>query len=397
MRGKLLWIALAILATTACTETVTPPSSDSDDRPTLVLVNGTLLNGTGAEPVPDAVLVLCGAKIGRVGRRADVRIPPATPILDVGGGTILPGFINAHVHDAYSGENLEAWAREGVTTVRDEGILSYTRTLPELIGLRDDHWTEPRYARLVSAGWMISPPGGYGWLYVTSPEDAREKTDQELDEGADQIKVTMEDGYGPATNLPVMSFEELSAIVETAHARGVKVSAHVTESTFMQTVVDAGVDDVAHMVCDQLPDALIQQVIAADIYVVTTLTVMEAYGVLAGAQFNLSRLVAAGVKVAMANDYTNVPQNGFDHFELGMPMHEITRMHEAGMSPGQIIVASTKNAAHVCGLGDELGTLETGKAADVLVVNGNPLENLSALTDVRLVIHGGAVIRYEGR
>ena len=151
------------------------------------------------------------------------------------------------------------------------------------------------------------------------------------------------------------------------------------------------------MVCDFVSDALIQQTISDDTYIVTTLTVMEAYGVLAGAQSNLNRFVTAGGKVAMANDYTDIPQNGFDHFELGMPMHEIARMHEAGMSPGQIIVASTMNAAHVCGLGEELGTLEPGKAADVLVVNGDPLQDLDALTDVRLVIHGGTVIRDEGR
>jgi imidazolonepropionase-like amidohydrolase len=397
MRAKLLGIILAMLAVAACTAPVTAPPSDSDDSPTLVLTNGTLIDGTGAEPLSDAVLVLSGAKIAGVGRRGEMCIPSGTPTIDVGGGTILPGFINAHVHNAYSAHNLTAWAQGGVTTVRDEGILSNQHSLPELIATRDNDWNEPEYARLVSAGWMISPPGGYGRLHVTSPEDAQQKVEDELDQGADLIKATMEDGYGPATNLPLMSFEELTAIVATAHARGALVSAHVTEAAFMQSVVDAGVDDVAHMPWDSVPDALMQQAIAADIHVVTTLTVMEAYGVLAGAQANLGRFVAAGGKVAMGNDYTDIPQNGFDHFELGMPMHEITRMSQAGMSPGQIIVASTKSAARVCGLEDELGTLEAGKAADVLVVNGDPLEDLGALTDVRLVIHGGTVIRHEDR
>jgi len=397
MRAKLLGITLALLAMTACSETVTPPSSGSNDVPTLVLTNGTLIDGTGADPISDAVLVLAGSKVAAVGRRGDVPVPPATPTIDVGGGTILPGFINAHVHDAYSVENLTAWARAGVTTVRDEGILSNQHSLSELIAMRDADWSGPECARLVSAGWMISPPGGYGRLHVTSPEDARQKVEDEIDEGADLIKVTMEDGYGPASNLPLMSFDELTVIVEVAHERGALVSAHVTEAALMQTVVDAGVDDVAHVPWDSVPDALMRQAIAADIHVVTTLTVMEAYGVLAGSQANLGRFVAAGGKVAMGNDYTDVPQNGFDHFELGMPMHEITRMSQAGMSPGQIIVASTRNAARVCGLEDELGTLEAGKVADVLVINGDPLEDLGALTDVRLVIHGGAVIRDEGR
>ena len=194
-----------------------------------------------------------------------------------------------------------------------------------------------------------------------------------------------------------MSLEELTAIVDEAHGRGALVSAHITESQFMQSVVDAGVDAVAHVPWSYAPDALHQQMIAGDTYLVTTLTVMEAYGSLAGAQSNLRRFYQAGGRVAMGNDYTDIPQNGFPHFELGMPMHELTRMAGATMSNADIIVASTKNAAHVCGLDDELGTLEVGKTADVLVVYGNPLLDLSALTDVRLVIHEGIVIRDEGR
>jgi imidazolonepropionase-like amidohydrolase len=107
----------------------------------------------------------------------------------------------------------------------------------------------------------------------------------------------------------------------------------------------------------------------------------------------LGRFVQAGVKIALGNDYTFIPQNNFDHFDLGMPMHEITRMSEAGMTPMQIIVAATRNAAHVCGLEAELGTLEVGKLADILITNGDPLNDLSALTQVQIVIHGGEIIR----
>jgi imidazolonepropionase-like amidohydrolase len=132
---------------------------------------------------------------------------------------------------------------------------------------------------------------------------------------------------------------------------------------------------------------------AGGVHLVPTLTVLEAYGALAAASQNLRRMVAAGVVVALGNDYTAIPQNGFDHFELGMPLHEIGRMSEVGMSPMQILTAATRDAAHVCGLGADLGTLEAGKIADVLVVGGNPLTNLGALVDVRMVIHGGEVIR----
>ncbi len=82
-------------------------------------------------------------------------------------------------------------------------------------------------------------------------------------------------------------------------------------------------------------------------------------------------------------------------FELGTPMVEIDSMQEAGMTPMQIIIAATKHAAHVCNLAQELGTLEIGKIADILVVNQNPLEDVHALQDVRLVMHNGMIIRDE--
>ncbi len=104
---------------------------------------------------------------------------------------------------------------------------------------------------------------------------------------------------------------------------------------------------------------------------------------------NLTRYVAAGGKVALGTDYAGYSAV----FDLGMPVTEIELMQQAGMTPMQIIVAATRNGAHVCNLGDELGTLQAGKIADVLVVNGDPLEDVQALTQVRLVIHNGEVIR----
>ena len=104
---------------------------------------------------------------------------------------------------------------------------------------------------------------------------------------------------------------------------------------------------------------------------------------------NVGRFVKAGGKVALGTDYAGYAAE----FDLGMPVTEIGLMREAGMTPMQIIVAATQHAATVCGLGHELGTLEPGKIADVLVVNGDPLGDLAALTAVRLVIHNGVIIR----
>ena len=373
---------------------VTPPRVDVPPGAKLAIINGTLIDGTGAAPLRNAVLAIGrDGKIVAVGRRGDAPIPKETTVIDVEGATILPGFINAHVHDAYSATNLEAWAAAGVTTVRDEAINRQGVTLADLIARRNGEWNQPQHARLVSAGWMITAPGGYGRLAVASAAEARQRVAEELDAGADLIKVAVEDGIAGRTDLPVLSTEALAAAVAAAHEHGKRVSAHVTDARFLQTVVAAGVDDAAHATWDSASVDLLREMISRRIAMVPTLTVFDAYNSLTGAQANVRRFVALGGEVALGSDYTDIPQNDFPHFELGMPMHEIECMAGAGLTAMQIIVAATRNAARVCGLGEELGTLEVGKTADVLVVEGDPLRNLAALTNVRLVIHLGEIIR----
>jgi imidazolonepropionase-like amidohydrolase len=376
-----------------------PPAGPTSAPPTtgtLVLVNGTLINGTGADPIPDAVLVIDGSRIVAVGPRADAAIPDGVQVVDVQGGTILPGFINAHVHDSYDEDTLAAWALGGVTTVRD---LASGQPPEELFTFRDEALTHPEYARLVAVGPMVTVPGGYPiarWnadsITVTSPEDAREKTADLLDAGADVIKIPLESGVIFGQRMPMLSPEEAAAIVEIAHERGTVVSVHVTISPDLELALDAGADDIAHMVTDEVPDELIQRMVADDVYWVPTLELWlgVGYGLDDHVVSNLRRFVEAGGQVALGTDYAGAPNVDFD---LGMPMDEIEGMQEAGMTPMQIIVAATKNAAHVCNLEREIGTLEVGKVADVLVVNGDPLDDVHALTDVRMVIRDGVVIR----
>ena len=394
-RWTFFWFYAGILlaACTHATPVSSPLASQVPIQATLVLMHGTLIDGTGQEPIPDAMVVLDGERIVGVGPTTSENFPENTQVIDLEGATILPGFINAHVHDAYDETRLKTWAQAGVTTVRDVGILSGAGQLTRLIALRNQLATSPEYARLVSAGYMLSVPGGYGQLDVTSIDDATQIVNMELDAGTDLIKLAMELGYAGISNLPNFSQAELNAIVSTAHQRGRLVSAHITEVKFLQMLLDAGVDDLAHIPNDFVRPELISQLIEQDVYVVPTLTVFEAYGGLRGSSNNLGKFVKEGVQIAMGNDFTAIPQNNFDHFDLGMPMHEIMRMSEAGMTPMQIIVASTRNAAHVSGLDQVLGTIEVGKLADILVIDNNPLEDLSALTQVKMVIHSGVIIR----
>ena len=382
----------ATLSTVSATPTAhaTPtPSASVTTQDTLALVNGTLVDGTGAEAIPNACIVIRGDRIVAVGPRASVSVPPGAQVLDVGGGTILPGLINAHVHFAFDEQKLEAWAQGGVTTVRDEGITS-SRPITELLALRDATRQNAKYARLVSAGYMMTVPDGYGALFVTSVQDARLKVLWQLDASVDLIKVSLEDGYAGKSGLPKLSQEQLKAIVAAAHERGTRVSGHITQARYVSDLVDAGVDDIAHDAYDVIPADVLQRMVAQGIYLVPTFTVFRNYGApVSTCVENLRRFVELGGQVALGNDYGGGP----GQFELGIPMYEIEMMSKAGMMPMQIIVASTLNAARVSHVENELGTLERGKIADVLVVRGNPLQDLHALANMQMVIHSGVIIR----
>lgn len=348
-------------------------------RPTLVLA-GALIDGSGAGPLADAALVIREERIVAVGPRSEVQIPVDARTVEKPGVTLLPGFINAHVHNSHTVHNRRSWAQAGVTTVRDLGSPADMR---DPFTTRDQLNAAPENARALIAGPLVTVAGGYPTgqfpsLTVTSPEDARQKIGGLIDGGADVIKITMMSRVGP-----ILSPEEAAAIVETAHARDIRVSVHVIYLPELEPALDAGVDDIAHMIEEQVPDALIQRMVAAGVVWVPTLEPFE--GSDSG---NLRRFIAAGGVVAMGNDSGYITG-----LTLGMPMPELMYMHAAGMTPLEVIVASTRNAAYVCDRLSTLGTLEVGKFADVLVVEGDPLQDLQVLKNVRLVVHGGVIIR----
>lgn len=382
-------VPAATRAPTAASQPATPTPALAWSEGALALANGTLIDGTGAPPVAHAALVIEGGRIIQAGPQSAVSIPGGATVIDVGGATILPGFINAHVHSRYSPSALEAWAQAGVTTVRD---LSYNTTSREVMhgnyALRDESEANPRYARIVACTPMLTTPGGYGACPVTSPEHARQVVNDLLDAGADLVKTSFEDDL-QGRRWPVLSLAEQQAIVSAAHARGRLVSAHISRAAHVQQALEAGVDDLAHMAVDPLPGELVARVVAAGVYWTPTLELWGGVGWGDRALPNLHKFVAAGGQVALGTDYGGytIP------FDLGMPVHEIEWLARAGMAPMQIIVAATRNAAHVCERDDDLGTLQPGKIADILVVSGDPLADLRALQQVRLVIKGGTIIR----
>ncbi len=362
--------------------------------PAVALVHGTLIDGTGAEPMQDAVLVIRGERIEAAGRASEVVIPGGAQVIDVKGATMLPGFINAHVHAAYNLTNLAAWAQGGVTTVRDLG--AHSNPWPRAI--QEQAAGDPRYARLVSGGVMITAPKGYPIAVfhgvgaeVASEEEAVKATSAMLDSGANVVKISLESGVIFGQTIPTLTDEEVRAIVKAAHERGTIVSAHVSVSKDLRRALDDNVDDIAHMVTDRLPDELITKMVQGGNSWEPTLELWKnvKQGMDTNVIDNLRRYVLAGGKVALGTDYAGY----YTPFQMGMPMHEMEWMQDAGMTPMQIIVAGTQNAAKVCNLGTEVGTLQPGKMADVLVVQGDPLQDIHALEEARWVIHNGAVIR----
>jgi imidazolonepropionase-like amidohydrolase len=356
----------------------------------MVLVNGLLIDGTGAEALPDAVLIVREGRIAEVGPQSQVNIPAGAQVIDVQGAAILPGIINTHVHRAYDENNLRLWLQGGVTTVREMGMLSDNpQAIKDAYELAEATLRRPELARIVSATPMITVPGGYGHLEIESAEEARQRTLELIEQGADLAKISFEDYRPPNQHWPLLPMDYAQAIARAAHERGVPVSVHITWAKYVPSALEAGADDIAHMAMDPITDEMISAVIQAGVTWVPTLELYHGVGgrTFENALENTRRFVAAGGKIALGTDYAGY----YTPFQLGMPILEMELLKQTGMTPMQIITAATRDAAQVCNLEDELGTLEAGKIADILVVDGNPLEDLGAMLKVRMVMRNGVI------
>jgi len=388
----ILFVLLILSSLIACNKTKNPTANENEINKIIAITNGLLIDGTGSDPVQDVVIIIEKEYIKSVGINSTTIIPDKAEIIDARGCYLLPGFMNTHVHSGYNKANLKEWAKSGVTTVRDLGNLT---TSPEQgFSIRDTLLKNNKNARLVATGPLVTTVGGYGNYSVTSAADAELKINQLINDGADLIKIAIEDNL-QGRRWPMLSTEEINKIVQTSHSKNKLVSAHISRSKHLAIAIECGVDDVAHMIVDNLPDAQIREMIKKDIYWVPTLELWNGVRKIHNinwdrtAKNNLRRFVEAGGKVALGTDYDGY----IFEFELGMPLLEMKLMQEAGMTPNQIIVAGTKHAAHVCHLENELGTIEPDKIADIIIIKENPLDDLDALGNIQMVIHNGEIIK----
>lgn len=320
------------------------------------------------------------------GRSADV-VDPDAPRIDLEGRTIVPGFIDSHVHLAYAfGPDDVA---RGRALLAARGVVAGVDLAAPVAAMGAFDRT-----RWLTSGPMITAPRGYptrswgadGYGRETSgAAGVREAIDALADAGAGVIKVPF--GHGPE-----LRDAELATLVEHAHARGLKVAAHALLDADVARAAQAGIDVLAHTPLEPLSDATIEAFVGdacgreptapegtCSRAVVSTLM---AFGGSLLAVDNLRRLHEAGAVVLYGTDLGNSPVLGIDADELAL-------LRRAGLSPQESLDAATSTAARWWGL-SELGALEPGRAASLLVLDADPLEDPSTLARPHAVWVDGA-------
>ncbi|MGY0056712.1 metal-dependent hydrolase family protein [Streptomyces sp. LZ34] len=390
-----------------------------------------LIDGTGAAPIPDAVLVVDDdGLIAYAGPAAAAPKTPAATTVDLGGRTVLPGFFDCHAHLCMTpgrgliaglaadatvetfevAERLRATLHAGVTTLRDlGGVPAGYRTALER-GLI----TGPRLQVAVK---VIGHTGGHadcslpdgtdaaphlGEIADTADE-ARVAARRMLRAGADVVKVCATGGMGSPHDDPDdegLTYDELRAVVdEAARHRGKPVAAHAQGTDGIRNAVRAGVTSVEHGygLTDELCDLALEQ----GTFLVPTLSTVFAPldpAAMPDHHFrkksrwsgitkeNIAHAIGRGVPIALGTDAGVVPH--------GRNLLELSYLVELGMEPLDAIGAGTLNAARLLGLDDRLGSLEAGKTADFVVVDRDPLHDIAALgrpENIVLVAQSGTV------
>ncbi len=364
---------------------------DDNQDNKLILYNLTLIDGTGAEPMEDMRIFISKDRIEKIVKAED-DFPEGYEKVDLKGYYVLPGFINTHVHCFYSERTLQNWLENGVTTVRE--LASGKGS--DFAVRRDESNKNPKNARIVTASPILTAKGGYIPPFdepVETSEEAVKKTHKYINMDADVIKIAIEDDLqGREWNM--LSLDLIQSITKTAHEGNKKVAVHISHTRNLRLAIDGGVDELSHMVVEPMEEELAKEIANKGIYWVPTLELWQRVSKQLDltwdqtAAENLSMFYKAGGKIALGTDYGgySVP------FDQGMPMTEIKAMKAAGITNMDIIISATQNAAYVCGMEDQIGTLEDGKIADLIVTKENPLEKLEVLSELYMVIHNGTII-----
>jgi imidazolonepropionase-like amidohydrolase len=358
------------------------------ERPvtTTAIVGGRALVGTELEPVVEATVVIRGDILLAVGAASVVEMPDEAALVDAAGFTLIPGFIDSHVHIglASPAEILGG----GVTTVRD--LAWPPRDIwPLAAESNDDDWGGPE---VLAAGQMLTVPDGYplraSWAprttgrAIRSAAEGREAVDEQADSGACVIKVALNDLVGPT-----LDAEALEAIVEKAHARGLRVTGHVYGLSELHKALDAGMDELAHMLMspEPIPSTTVNRMVRASMTIVPTLSCFFGNDQTIAVD-NLRAFLEAGGQFVYGTDLGNEgPRPGIDP-------REVDALARAGLDGSGIVASATTRAAAYLGLADR-GALVPGLSADVVAVLWAPGGEAVELTQVGMVWRRGRRVR----
>jgi len=406
----------------------------------VVLRAARLIDGTGAAPITNAIVIVTDNKITAVGAAGSVRVPSGAKVIDLGNATLLPGFIDAHTHligrvlgdpegDMAPVRDYDSFgAILGVLHARDTLMAGFTSVRNVGASGRFD---DMALRKAINEGWIIGPrietaghaigiTGGHcdqngfrpGVVQLgpmdgvaNGPEEIRAAVRYQIKYGADVIKTCATGGVlseGDAVGATQYSFEELRALVEEANKLDRKVAAHAHGLEGIKLAVRAGVSSIEHG--SFLDEEAAQMMAARGTFLVPTLMAGEAVeraaknGILKGLRAEKAFAAAAamrrGIKIAVANKVQIALGTDAGVIPHGTNAREFVLMVEwGGMSPMDSIIAGTMNGAKLLGWDKNLGSITVGKWADIVAVSGDPLKDIHAMEKVVFVMKNGVVYK----
>jgi imidazolonepropionase-like amidohydrolase len=399
---------------------------------TVVIHAGRVLDVKSGKTLTGQTIVIEGDKIASIG--ADAKVPAGAAVIELPNATVLPGLIDAHTHVTFNpnfgysrlaistprqaligAKNARVTLEAGFTTIRNVGASGYAD-----VALRDAiNSGDVPGPRMLVSGPALSITGGHCdnnllpfEYHATSDgvadgvEAVQHKTREIIKYGADLIKICATGGVLSKGDNPQHSqytVDEMKAIVTDAHRLGRKVAAHAHGAEGIRWASMAGVDSIEHG--SYIDDAAIAEMKKNGTYLVPTLYLADWFlenaekigtpadliakgrEVMPAARKNVARAFAAGVKVGFGTDAAVYPH--------GLNAHEFAVMVKLGLTPLQAIQSATINDADLLGWSDKIGTIEAGKFADIIAVDGDPLADVTTLERVKFVMKGGEVVKNQ--